>query len=245
MDMGDARVRGTKGGTSGEGWGKALVLLCLVVAGGAFARTSGGAVPQTDPETRPSLKEHLDLPVSVEGPVAPTPVKGTDGRTYLLYHLFVTNWSFSDLTVTSVEVRAGRGGAVLAAYGPADLEQWHRFRAVLPTPAPLKVSRPADLRRIASGRTAVLFADFALDGSEVLPPVLMHRFAFEASPPIKLRREDPRDEKGEHVLEEVAVAVSRMRPVVLGPPLRGGPWKCSGTTDPSSLHQHQTTLVLR
>ncbi|HKB15671.1 MAG TPA: M23 family metallopeptidase, partial [Planctomycetota bacterium] len=115
---------------------------------------------------------------------------------------------------------------------------------MLPTPSSLQVSRRADLRRIGSGRTAVLFADFAVDRPEALPAVLAHQFAFEASPPVKLLRDDPRDSKGEHVLEDFLVPVSPSKPIALSPPLSGGPWKCSGATDPTSLHQHETTVVL-
>ncbi len=239
--MGIPRVRGTRGGPASVWSAAGVVLGSMTIGLGEFAGAPGGG--QTSRQTEPAPREYLDLPVSVDAPVAPMPVRGSDGKGYLLYHLFVTNLSFSELTLTSVEIRAA--GAVLAAYGPAELEQWHRFRAELPTPTPLQVARRADLRRIGSGRTAVLFADFAVDRPEALPSVLAHRLAFEASPPMKLLRDDPRDAKGEHVLEKVLVPVSRAKPIALSPPLAGGPWKCSGATDPTSLHQHETTVVVR
>ena len=47
------------------------------------------------------------------------------------------------------------------------------------------------------------------------------------------------------MLVGVEVAVSRRKPIVIGPPLRGGPWRCGGGIDNDSQHQHQFTLVLR
>src|SRR5262249_19245223 len=52
-------------------------------------------------------REHFDLPISIEAPIEPIAVKGTDGKWHLVYHLFLTNWSFSDLTLKSVEVSDG------------------------------------------------------------------------------------------------------------------------------------------
>ena len=52
--------------------------------------------------------EYLDLPINIETPIQPIPVKGTDGKWYLVYHLFLTNWSFSDLTLKSVEIFDGQ-----------------------------------------------------------------------------------------------------------------------------------------
>ena len=46
-----------------------------------------GRVPQQP-------REFLDLPINIEAPIQPLPVKGTDGKWYLVYHLFLTNWAF-------------------------------------------------------------------------------------------------------------------------------------------------------
>jgi hypothetical protein len=220
-------------------------LLLFVVVGSLF-RPAGDVVRgQSKADKKPQPREHLDLPVSIEAPVEPIPVKGDDGKWYFIYHLFITNWSFSDLTLKRVEIRSERGGQVLAEYGVKELEQWHRFRAVLPTPAPLRLRNRAELRTVNSGWTGVLFAGFTLDKREAIPTVLRHQFAFEANPPITLLRDRPRDQEGELLLEDYPVKVSGNKPLTIGPPLRGGPWKCSGATDPFSLHQHQTSLVVQ
>jgi hypothetical protein len=91
----------------------------------------------------------------------------------------------------------------------------------------------------------VLFAGFTVDKPTALPASLTHRFAFEANPPIKLLRERPRDQEGALLLDDFPIAVSGQKPLVIRPPVRGGPWKCSGATDPFSLHQHQTTLIVQ
>src|SRR5262249_36823985 len=151
----------------------------------------------------------------IDAPVEPIPVKGDDGKWYLIYHLFITNWSFSDLTLASVEIRAGRGGAVLAEYGATDLEQLHRFRAVLPMSTALPIPTRADLGRLANGRSAVLFAGMPVDNPEALPANLTHRLAFEANPAIKLLRDRPRDQEGELPLEDFPITVSDQKPLVI------------------------------
>ena len=78
-----------------------MVVLAIAVAQPLHSQRVGaqgqGGVPQQP-------RAYLDLPVSIEAPIQPLPVKGTDGKWYLVYHLFITNWSFSDLTLKSVEV---------------------------------------------------------------------------------------------------------------------------------------------
>jgi hypothetical protein len=92
----------------------------------ADAQAQGG-VPQQP-------REYLDLPINIEAPIQPILVKGTDGKWYLVYHLFLTNWSFSDLTLKSVEVSDGEHGKTLARYEDKELSDFYRFRSLIPTP---------------------------------------------------------------------------------------------------------------
>jgi hypothetical protein len=48
----------------------------------AYAQAQGGVSRQP--------REYLDLPINIEAPIQPIPVKGTDGKWYLVYHLFLT-----------------------------------------------------------------------------------------------------------------------------------------------------------
>src|SRR5438309_11772354 len=92
----------------------------------ADAQAQGG-VPQQP-------REYLDLPINIESPIQPIPVKGSDGKWYLVSHLFITNWSFSDLTLKSVEVSEGVHGKTIARIEVKELFDFYRFRFLIHTP---------------------------------------------------------------------------------------------------------------
>ena len=146
----------------------------------ADAQAQGG-VPQQP-------REYLDLPINIESPIQPIPVKGTDGKWYLVYHLFLTNWSFSDLTLKSVEVSDGEHGKTLARYEAKELSDFYRFRSLIPTPPRSEMPNKMYPRQIASGRTGVLFFWLTVDAPTAIPLTLEHRLTFEANPLIKLLR---------------------------------------------------------
>ncbi len=57
-----------------------LTLVILIF----FSRVNAQVTTSQEP------KEYLDLPINIESPVEPTPVKAVDGKWYLVYHLFLT-----------------------------------------------------------------------------------------------------------------------------------------------------------
>jgi hypothetical protein len=204
------------------------------------AQTQAPPQQQQPPPAQPV--EEFDVPISIEAPIEPIPVKGDDGKWYFVYHLFLWNWSVADLTLKRVEIFDGKRGAMLARYEEKDLAHLYRFRALLPSPSRLRAS---ELRRIPTGRTAALFVGLTVDTPDAIPASLKHRFTFEPSPLIKLVRDVPPDSEGNLVLDDFMVGVNSDKPLIIGPPLRGGPWKCSGGIDNNSLHQHQTTLGIQ
>ena len=208
-------------------------LLLITIVQPVSSRQNGA---QSQGET-PQPRDYLDLPVKLEAPVRPIPVKASDGKWYLVYHLFLTNWSFADLMLRNVEVFDGERGKTLVRYGEKELSDLYRFRALLPTPSRLQVSSPADLLRIASGRTAALFFWLAVDERGNIPSTLKHRFIFEANPLIRLRRDSTSTEEG-MALDGFRVEVSRETAVVIGPPLRGGPWRCGNGPAYNTAHQY-------
>ena len=197
------------------------------------------AVTSQSESVSPQPTEEFDVPISIESPIHPIPVRADDGKWYLVYHLFLWNWSVTDLTLKRVEIFDQARATLLARYDEKDLARLYRFLALLPSPPRVKAS---ELRRIPSGRTAALFVGPTVDTPDAVPATLRHRFSFEPNPLIKLVRDVPPDPEGNLVLDDVTVDVSADKPLVLGPPLVGGPWKCSGGIDNNSLHQHQTTL---
>jgi len=188
------------------------------------------------------VEEAFDVPISIEVPVHPTPVTGDDGKRYVVYNLFLWNWGVNDLNLKAVEIFDDERRTLLTRYDEKALSQLHRFNALIPQPARLRAS---ELRRIPGGRTSVLYVGFTIDASGSVPTALRHRFRFETNPNVRLLREAPVEPDLSMVLDGLVVPVASEKPLVIGPPLRDGPWKCSGGIDNNSLHQHQTTLVVR
>lgn len=186
----------------------------------------------------PQPIEYSDIPVNIVSPIGPVPVKAVDGKWYLVYHLLLTDWGFSDLTLKSVEVFDASRGNPLARYGDKELNEYYRFRSLIPTPPRSEMPNKQYPRAIASGRTGVLFFWLALDTPDSIPTALRHRFIFEANPLIKLTRDAESAKGGDMVLDGFDVPVSRAKPVLISPPLRGGPWRCSNGPAYNTAHQY-------
>lgn len=199
----------------------------------ADAQQAQGAAPQQS-------REYLDLPIHIESPTQPLPVKGTDGKWYLVYHLFLTNWSFSDLTLKSVEVSHGEQAKIITRYEDKELSDSYRFMPLIPTPPKSEMTNKTFPRQLASGRTGVLFFWLTVDAPTAIPLTLKHRLTFEANPLIELLRDSPLDKSGEMVLDNFKIAVGNDKPLVIGAPLRGGSWRCSNGPAYDSVHQYLT-----
>ena len=115
---------------------------------------------------------HSAVPVDLNIPVAPTPVKA-DGKVHLVYELHITNFDkpARDLTLTRVEVLGdGQDAVPLVRLVGEDLAK--------------QMARPgageklADKRRIAGGMRAVLFIWITVDSAAAVPRTLRHRLAF-------------------------------------------------------------------
>jgi hypothetical protein len=183
--------------------------------------------------------EYQDIPLNIDAPIKPIPVKGVDGKWYLVYHLFLTNLGFADLTLKSVEVSDGSRGKILTSYGEKELAEYYRFRTLLPTLPRSEMPNKLYPKQIASGRTGVLFFWLTINSGDVIPASLKHRFVFESNTLIKLLRGFSSDKEGaEMILDDYSVVVSNDKPVVIGPPLRGGDWRCSGGPAYNSYHQY-------
>jgi hypothetical protein len=184
-------------------------------------------------------RKYQDIPINIEAPIEPIPVKGVDGKWYLAYHLFLTNLGFSDLTLKSVEVLDAARKNVLTRYADKELADFYRFRTLLPTPPRSEMPNRQYPRQISSGRTGVLFFWLTVDSPAAIPASLKHRFVFEPNPLIKLLRGFASDrEGGEMILDDYNVSVSNDKPVRIGAPLRGGDWRCSGGPAINTYHQY-------
>jgi hypothetical protein len=178
----------------------------------AFVQTNGAqvVVPPT---------ASLDVQI----PVAPTPVK-IGGRWNLAYELHVTNYRSVDVVLTRIKVVTGvRDETVLASYdGKALVDRLARVGT--------RADR-SDPRIVGPGKRVVMFTWLDFDVQPSAASVIRHRISYEV-----------RGETGVETatLDGVPAVVRDESPVVLSPPLRGGPW--AALYDPESAAGHRRAL---
>lgn len=146
----------------------------------------------------PPLHSSFDLQV----PLAPSPVP-IAGETQLVYELHLTNMAGQALTLTRAQVLGADGGRVLADLQDAELDA-HLGRPGLP-------AAEATRSTLAAGMHAVLYLEVAPGGR--VPRALRHRLYYTIA-----------DTGGKASVEGALVAIDPEPQLVLGPPLRGGPW---------------------
>src|SRR5439155_2135116 len=131
--------------TSSESSMKGITTRVLISIAAALLLQSSSGLAQSQPQI------HSAVPVDLEIPIAPTPVKA-DGKIHLVYELHITNFDkpARDLTLARLEVLGdGLDAAPLARLAGEDLTK--------------QMSRPGapksltDKRRIAGGMRAVVF----------------------------------------------------------------------------------------
>ena len=146
---------------------------------------------------------------------APVPFTGSDGRTHLVYELWMTNFSSARVSVEQVEILSN--GAVLGKLDAAEIAG--RLQ-------------PAGLREpsgtMAASTDAILFIHVVLADGETVPQQLTHRVRLrvEAAPP------------GQQEITETGgeTAVDPQPVVVIGPPLRGDRYISADSCCDASRH---------
>lgn len=137
----------------------------------------------------------------VVAPVAPTPVR-MGRRSLLVYELHCTNFSADDLTITSLEVTDAERGRLIASFAGAALAA--RLQPV--------GRASAAGGSVAPRMSAAIFVECAIPGSST-PRVLAHQ--------LRCRRTSDGES---FVIAGPHLGVDPTPPVVLGAPVRGGPW---------------------
>lgn len=169
-------------------------------------------------QQRAPLVSTIDLMV----PVPPAVVR-INGRSVVAYELHATNFQAASVAVSRVQVLSAPGGAPIADYAPDEL------RRRLGRPG---LARPYDAPEvIAPGMRAVVYLWIELPDGVAPPASLQHRVELELRRPAGAVR---------MVVSSAAVAVSRIDPVVLDPPVRGGPW--TAIYDPLLMGGHRTAI---
>lgn len=176
--------------------------------------TTGTAT--TSPVPIPTAEAPVATPVLARAVAEPIPVPATDGRTHLAYELLLTNAMDQDITVDSLQVRAGAAGESLLTLSGSDLAQRTR---ILGTTVPTA--------RLGPAQSALVWLDVSTD-KDVVPTELGHQVQVTLTTPMPPLLPP-------QLTETVApVTVQPRTPVVVAPPLRGPQWwdanGCCGMT---------------
>lgn len=172
-----------------------FALFCLCLATPIQAKASTAAgVEKTPPHS-------FDMQV----PVPPTPLT-IAGSQQLVYELHLSNFSRNSVVVDDVEVLNAAGGTLIKKFSGDALP-----RIVEPIDGPSVDMTPLT---VAPDGRGVVFLNLDLN-SEQVPKALEHRVTFH------LAGQSPRQST---TVSGARVTVRTTSPVVLGPPLCGGPW---------------------
>jgi hypothetical protein len=142
--------------------------------------------------------------VDVRAAVAPTPFKGSDGRTHLAYELVVNDIPQLGAQINRVEVFAGSDAKPLVTYAGSDLDQ----RVMRPEADP-KVRYG---RAIPGGATALIHVWITLAENQPVPNSLRHSFQVSTEGGQTL------------VVTDARVGVRSAPPIAVGSPFRAGTW---------------------
>ncbi len=149
-------------------------------------------------------------------------VPADDISQYLVYELYVTNWNPPPgLRFAAVDVEDAATGKRLVRLDSAALETPSTLRI---TPSPGRAG-PGN-RFIPAGRTAIIRMEVKLPLGASVPAAVRHRIAFESDPNIQMIQDDG-SLSSELVAFSESMPIDRSRPVVIDPPLLGGPWYCN------------------
>jgi murein DD-endopeptidase len=160
--------------------------------------------------------------VDVQVTSPPIPVN-IAGKRRLAYELHITNFRSSEITLIRVEVSDAVRGSRLGDFKDAELDR------LLGRPG----SPPgiAERRVIGAGMRAVVYLWLTLDDDVATPSGLRHKIELEV---IRASRRE------RMMVDAGASDVRGDRPLVLNPPLRGGPWVA--LYDPMMAGGHRTMI---
>jgi len=194
--------------------------ICVALSGQlripALALVLAAALP---PPGAAQGRERLVQSIDIHIPFLPTPFV-VAGRRHLAYELHLTNFRPFEIALTGVQVRNAVSRAPLV-----DL----RDSALTDRLGRPGQPQPADKRLLAGGTRAVVYLWLAL--AETTPARLDHRIELD------LIRGGAREAI---VVEGGEVSVRREPPLVLDPPLRGGPW--AAIYDPLLARGHRASI---
>jgi hypothetical protein len=174
-------------------------------------------------ESSAAVAQQFSAPVEARVPMAPTPIRGSDGRMHLEYELHVTNFYASNgpLHLSELSIFSEGSSTPLAIYKAKEL-------ADIAKPHPEETSDAITLP--AGGRT-VFFLWVTLPDGVPIPLGLSHRMSFQDAQGVK------------RTLQGINVELPQRPAITIAPPLRGGRnWLVS--EGPGNSHSHHWGSLL-
>ncbi|MEQ1515193.1 MAG: creatininase family protein [Usitatibacteraceae bacterium] len=146
-------------------------------------------------------------PSSLETSVPHSPaVYRSGGKMALRYEIHLKNPNAGNIKLVAVDILDGKRGTVIESYGETKLaslvQAFDQNRAA-------RSKQPFD---IVSGEQVVIYIDLIIPRHQ-LPKTLSHKLTFNISGGATAE-----------VIKMEPVVVGQQQPLVLGPPLKGGPW---------------------
>jgi hypothetical protein len=158
--------------------------------------------------------------IQVSSPPIPVNIAG---KRRLAYELHITNFRRSEITLNRVEVSDAVRGTRLGEFQGAELDRLFGSPGAKPDTTERRVIGPA--------MHAVVYLWLALDDTVATPSRLRHKIELDI---ISASRRE------QTIVEGAESDISRDRPLVLNPPLRGGPWVA--LYDPMMDGGHRRTI---
>jgi hypothetical protein len=155
-----------------------------------------------------------DLPIALEVPIAPTPVKGNE-KINIAYEIHLTNFRALDLTLKRIEVYVDDKDLPIANLEGAELENC-LFR-------PGITSDSTDVCLIKGGMRSIVYMWLTVEEEANLSNILYHRLYFTLK--------NSAGEDIERVVNDFPVAVRFEKPLVLNPPVFSGDWLLANGPD--------------
>ena len=171
----------------------------------------------------PPAASGFPLQLETRVPFEPTAFP-SDGRTYVMYELYLSNFATSPLTLSGLQVldADAPSAARIAAFEPSE------FRALL---RPVGAQAPGDVGdsylQLAAGRSDILFLCLAFGPGTHVPNHLRHRIVMSDS-----------------TTEGAVIDIHHAKLHVLGAPLMGANWLASdGPSNDESNHHRRGVFV--
>lgn len=192
----------------------------IAMAGALWLVTACGTSAERPAPPGPSESSTAAAPSTAAEPVVltpvlaqvvapPIPVPATDGKVHLAYELQLTNVLDQDVTVVSVDAKAG--DRTLLSLAGDKLAYWMR-----------RAGNPAPTTSLGPAQSGYVWLDVVVDpptdGNQTVPQSLTHRLVVNVSKPT------PPLIPATVSSDVAAVTVSTHKPAVISPPLDGPRW---------------------